>query len=547
MNGAHLKAATAEQRDVARGGSPLAAARKLSTVFGSEGASVEVRVPPHDLDAEAAVLSAVMNDKMSFDKVAEFLEPEHFYSEAHRRIYEACVELARVGTTADIVTVAAWLRDHGRLPQVGGMAYLTTVLNAAPALSTVGNYVEIVRRKAQARAVVLLGQRITAQGYSGVDADGLVENAARELEELRAARLEAPRATPTPDDPLRGLERLASIAVVGRDRLVELAERPVVWLWDDIATAGLTILLAAGPGSGKTTLLFLLATARASRGAAVRVLGREVSPAPPGRYIVVIENEHSDESAARILRKSCRLQGIDEAALDAFILVARGNVRIGSDVWGDVERLIAAGLVSDIILDTLARCSPVGADPNAEQEQVEVFARIAQAIERAPTADARPTVWTAAHTRKVEGLPSLDDVSGSTQRAGQADVVILMGAQRTGNRVTSVKVAFGKVREKDAEDWPEPVEYTVRRDRVVLLDAQEDDERPLEDRILGRLAAGPQTKTALADKLGRSRADLEPAITALFDTRRIRTTEISVRGRTHKAFALAESTPQETP
>ena len=59
---------------------------KLRAVFGqsrdegSENTIIEGRVPPHDLDAEAAVLSAVMNDKLSFDKVAEFLRPEHFYS-----------------------------------------------------------------------------------------------------------------------------------------------------------------------------------------------------------------------------------------------------------------------------------------------------------------------------------------------------------------------------------------------------------------------------------------------------------------------------------
>ena len=55
----------------------------------------KARVPPHDLDAEAAVLSAVMLDPLAFDKVNEFLRPEHFYSEAHRRIYEACIELQR--------------------------------------------------------------------------------------------------------------------------------------------------------------------------------------------------------------------------------------------------------------------------------------------------------------------------------------------------------------------------------------------------------------------------------------------------------------------
>ena len=78
---------------------------KLRVVGGqaAEPIVVEGRVPPHDLEAEAAVLSAVMLDKLAFDKVAEFLEPAHFYSEAHRRIFEACVEMSREGKTPDVV------------------------------------------------------------------------------------------------------------------------------------------------------------------------------------------------------------------------------------------------------------------------------------------------------------------------------------------------------------------------------------------------------------------------------------------------------------
>jgi hypothetical protein len=362
------------------------------------------------------------------------------------------------------------------------------------------------------------------------------------------SKVAPPPEQPTAKDPLRGLEHLSRVAVVGRDAIVELAERPIVWLWDYITTSGLIVLLAAGPGSGKTTLLFLLLAARANRGMPVAVLGRTVATAPEGKFLVVIENEHSDESAARILCKSLRLLSIDDVALERVILVARGNVRIGDPAWVNVETLIAAGLVSDIALDTLARCAP--SDANDEREQVEVFSRIADAIQKAPTPEARPTCWTAAHTRKCEGMPTLADVGGSTQRAGQADVVLLMGAQRAADRLTSVKVAFGKVREKDAEDWPAPVEYVVKKTGVVLVDAPEVDERPLEARIVSVLEVGPATKNQLREKLGRSAADIEDALSTLFSARAITTVTVKVRGRDFKAFALrndADSTRRATP
>src|SRR5258708_30430015 len=80
------------------------------------------RVPPHDLDAEAAVLSAIMLKRDSLDQVAEILKPEHFYSEANGRIYDAAVALALEQRPIDVVQIASWLRDRERLPQIGGPA-----------------------------------------------------------------------------------------------------------------------------------------------------------------------------------------------------------------------------------------------------------------------------------------------------------------------------------------------------------------------------------------------------------------------------------------
>src|SRR5688572_30483520 len=76
------------------------------------------RVPPHDLDAEAAVLSAVLLDREALDRVLEILKPQHFYSDANSKIYEAAEQLALISTPIDIVNVAAWLRDRERLAQV---------------------------------------------------------------------------------------------------------------------------------------------------------------------------------------------------------------------------------------------------------------------------------------------------------------------------------------------------------------------------------------------------------------------------------------------
>ena len=82
------------------------------------------RVPPHDLDAEAAVISAILLSREALDRVLEILKPEHFYSDANGRVYEAAQQLALEGKPIDIISVASWLRDRERLAQVGGASYL---------------------------------------------------------------------------------------------------------------------------------------------------------------------------------------------------------------------------------------------------------------------------------------------------------------------------------------------------------------------------------------------------------------------------------------
>lgn len=176
-----------------------------------------------------------------------------------------------------------------------------------------------------------------------------------------------PREGPSAAEPLRGLAYLGKVALIGRDRILELAATAVDYVWVDIAVAGTIVLIAGPPAEGKTTLLFLILAARMNPGEVVKLLGRSIQPAPQGMWIVLIEGEHSESSTSRKLVKSLDLLGLDHAALDRVIIVARKAVLLGSPEWLDVVTLAAAGLVSDIAIDTVARVAP--ADPNDERQQ----------------------------------------------------------------------------------------------------------------------------------------------------------------------------------
>lgn len=129
-------------------------------------ANPEGRTPPHDLDAEVAVLSAVMIDHSAMDKVVDILRPEDFYSEAHRRMFEAAVDLKSRGQPCDIVQVGTWLKQRERIQQVGGMGYITEVLNGSPAVANVRAHAETIRDACQVRQMIATCQRIAAMGYS---------------------------------------------------------------------------------------------------------------------------------------------------------------------------------------------------------------------------------------------------------------------------------------------------------------------------------------------------------------------------------------------
>ncbi len=124
------------------------------------------RVPPHDLDAEGAVLSSVLLSSEAFDDVQEILRPEHFYSDANRRIFEAVLDLHSNGGVVDIISVAGWLRDRERLQQVGGTPYIAQLTDATPAVAHVRAHAKVIREKWRLRQLIATCQRFAAEGYS---------------------------------------------------------------------------------------------------------------------------------------------------------------------------------------------------------------------------------------------------------------------------------------------------------------------------------------------------------------------------------------------
>jgi replicative DNA helicase len=239
---------------------------KLRVIGGQTQDSIAFneRVPPHDLGVEAAVLSAVMLDPLALDKVCEFLKAEHFYSEAHRRIFESCIELSAEGKPVDVIQVATWLRDRDRLAQVGGVAYLTEVLNSAPAVANVAAYGGTIHEKWRVRQLVLACQRVTAQGYAGYgDAQQFIDSAEQAVYDI--ARTRESNSVRTLKEVMREtFERIDKANARG----ARITGIPTGFDRYDRITSGLhdgeLTIVAARPGMGKTSFVLNVAVNVAS-------------------------------------------------------------------------------------------------------------------------------------------------------------------------------------------------------------------------------------------------------------------------------------------
>ena len=109
------------------------------------------RIPPQNIEAEQAVLGAMLLEKSAIVAATELLCADDFYREAHRLVFEAIVELSRRDEAADLVTVTEQLKKTDKLEKAGGIAFVTSLANVVPTAANIKYHARIVLEKAQLR------------------------------------------------------------------------------------------------------------------------------------------------------------------------------------------------------------------------------------------------------------------------------------------------------------------------------------------------------------------------------------------------------------
>lgn len=217
------------------------------------------RLPPQNLEAEQAVLGAMLIEREAALRALEILEPDAFYRDAHRYIFEAVAHLVDRNEPVDVVTVAEELRRRGVLEECGGAPYVTGLASAVPTAANVEYYARLVEDRAILRRLITVAREIAQRAYEAAQpAEELLDEAEQKIFSI-SRRLKVRTFASLKEILYRTYEHLETL-YAHRDRVIGV---PTGLLDLDELTAGLQpsdlIILAARPAQGKTALALNIA------------------------------------------------------------------------------------------------------------------------------------------------------------------------------------------------------------------------------------------------------------------------------------------------
>ena len=223
------------------------------------------KVPPHDLEAEQAVIGSMLTDKEAVISAIETLTDDDFYREDNKIIYSAIMNLYNRGDAIDIITLKAELSSMGKFEAVGGLEYLAELPENVPTTANVDKYIKIVEEKSTLRTLIRTANELITLGYDPTqEVEELMDNAEKKIFGVMQNRAQ---------------KTYSSMKDILVDTFIELEELynrkehitgvPTGFVDLDYKTAGLhgseLILVAARPAMGKSAFALNIATNAAVR------------------------------------------------------------------------------------------------------------------------------------------------------------------------------------------------------------------------------------------------------------------------------------------
>ena len=219
-----------------------------------------VKVPPHDIDAEQAVIGSMLTDSDAVVEAIEVLKSDDFYRQDNKTIYEAILNLYNRAEPIDIITVKSELTSLGKLEAVGGLEYIAILPDKVPTTANVDKYIKIVEEKAILRNLIKVANELIDLGYAeNEEIDSIMNHAEKRIFEISQGKNQ------------KGYSALKDILVESFAEIEKLynQKQPITGIPTgfadlDYKTAGLhnsdLILVAARPAMGKSAFALNIAT-----------------------------------------------------------------------------------------------------------------------------------------------------------------------------------------------------------------------------------------------------------------------------------------------
>ena len=248
------------------------------------------KVPPHDIEAEQAILGCMLTDKDAVISAIEVLKEDDFYREDNKAIYSAILSLYSRSEPIDIITVKAELVEAGNFERIGGLEYLAELPDRVPTTANVEKYIKIVSEKATLRSLIQTSNELIALGYDeSEDVDNIMDMAEKKVFDLSQKKS------------VKGYSALKDVLVGSFAELEKLYNQKgnvtgitTGFIDLDNKTAGLhnsdLIIIAARPAMGKSAFALNIATNAAIKAnVPVVIFNLEMSKEQVGNRILCSE------------------------------------------------------------------------------------------------------------------------------------------------------------------------------------------------------------------------------------------------------------------
>ncbi len=390
------------------------------------------RIPPNNLSAEMAVLGSILVDREMMATVSELVGPGDFYALVHEAVYATLVALYDRGEPLDKITVAEELRRNGQLEKIGGVAYLTLLMDTVPTAASAEYYAKIVREKSTLRGLIHAGTRVTQLGFEGEeDVDAALDQSEQIVYEIgrRQKRGEFARVEKLLKGTFEQIDRLYQSR--GNRTGLTSGFRDI-----DEYTAGFQpgnfVILAARPAMGKTSIALNMAASMA----------REEQK-PVAVFSLEMTNE---ELVTRLLCAEARIdaqhlrrgnikdhewdkisEGMSLLSRMPIFIDDSGSVTV-SEIRSRCRRLQAADGLAAVIIDYLQLVRPTSA--TRSQNRNEELSDICRTLKATAKDLAIPIIALAQLNRAVESRndkrPMLSDLRDSGSIEQEADMVAFL-------------------------------------------------------------------------------------------------------------------------